>query len=70
MIFNSNKTNAVTIAPGEGRTPRSIYYDPDCVELSFPTLFGGQKRDNRHNFSYQQIAKFENLVLLTTINQL
>ena len=30
-------------APGEGRTPKSMFQDPDVEYLSFPTIFCGQR---------------------------
>ena len=38
----------ITFAPGEGQVPLSVFNDDNAEYLSFPTIFGGQKRpDNR-----------------------
>ena len=67
MTFLDNQTydkNAIlSVAPGEGQRPLSIFKDPDSEYLSFPTLFCGQKRmDNseRHvPVHYSDICKWE-----------
>ena len=56
--------NAVlSVAPGEGQRPLSIFKDPNAEYLAFPTLFCGQKRienSERHApVYYSDICKWE-----------
>ena len=46
---------------GEGYLPLGIFQDKYSEEMSFPTLFFGEKRpeDMTNNLSYQKIAKWE-----------
>ena len=58
-----DKNMIISVAPGEGQRPLSIFKDPNSEYLSFPTLFCGQKRmDNseRHvSVHYSDICKWE-----------
>ena len=58
-----DKNAILSVAPGEGQRPLSLFKDPDSEYLSFPTLFCGQKRmDNseRHvPVHYSDICKWE-----------
>ena len=58
-----DKNAVVSVAPGEGQKPLSIFKDPDAEYLAFPTLFCGKRRpDNkeRHvNVHYSDICKWE-----------
>ena len=49
----------VRFAPGEGQTPLSILFDMDAEELSFPSIYCGQKRNVSSFLSYNDIAKSE-----------
>ena len=49
----------IRFAPGEGQTPLSILFDMDAEELSFPSIYCGQKRDVSSFLSYNDIAKSE-----------
>lgn len=49
----------LTIAPGEGKRPRSMLYDEDATELSFPSIFGGQEYKVKNNLSFSKIARFQ-----------
>lgn len=42
VIFNPDCSYA--IAPGENRTPKSLIFNDDAEELSFPQIYYGQKR--------------------------
>ncbi|KAF7987983.1 hypothetical protein HCN44_004799 [Aphidius gifuensis] len=42
VIFNPDCSYA--IAPEENRTPKSLIFDNDADELSFPQIYYGQKR--------------------------
>lgn len=42
IVFDPN--NIIAIAPGENITPKSLIFDEDAEELSFPQIFYGQKR--------------------------
>ena len=59
----SDKNEVLTVAPGEGQRPLSIFRDPHSEYLAFPTLFCGQKRmDNSERHSpvyYSDICKWE-----------
>ena len=58
-----DKNVYVSVAPGEGKIPISIFKDPNAEFLSFPTLFCGQKRvenSERHvPVYYSDICKWE-----------
>ena len=58
-----DKSEILSVAPGEGQRPLSIFRDPYSEYLAFPTLFCGQKRlDNseRHtSVYYSDICKWE-----------
>ena len=49
----------LVFAPGEGITPVSIMSDKYAEELSFPTIYSGQKRQNNIKLSYNDIVKSE-----------
>ena len=55
------QNNQINIAPGEVYLPLGIFQDKYSEEMSFPTLFFGEKRpeDMTNNLSYQKIAKWE-----------
>ena len=47
-------------APGEGRTPKSIFQDTDAEYLAFPTNFCGQKqKENKYKVNYSDGCKYE-----------
>ena len=50
---------AIKFAPGEGQRPLPIMLDKDCEELSFPSVFAGQRRATPEKVSYADIAKSE-----------
>ena len=54
--------NAVlSVAPGEGQRPISIFKDPNAEYLAFPTIFCGQKRtENSKNICLFTIVIFVN----------
>ena len=58
-----DKNAVLSVAPGEGQRPLSIYRDPNAEYLAFPTLFCGQKRNDnteRHvPVYYSDICKWE-----------
>ena len=58
-----DKNTVVSVAPGEGQKPLSIFKDPDAEYLAFPTLFCGERRpDNQKryvNAHYSDICKWE-----------
>ena len=58
-----DKNAVMSVAPGEGQVPLSIFKDPDAEYLSFPTLFCGKRRlDNKEryvNVHYSDICKWE-----------
>ena len=58
-----DKNEILSVAPGEGQRPLSIFRDPNAEYLAFPTLFCGQKRDDnskRHApVYYSDICKWE-----------
>ena len=58
-----DKNEILSVAPGEGQRPLSIFKDKDAEYLAFPTLFCGEKRmDNseRHvPVYYSDICKWE-----------
>ena len=39
-----DKNDILSVAPGEGQKPLSIFKDPNAEYLAFPTIFCGQKR--------------------------
>ena len=55
------QNNQINIAPTEGYMPLGIFQDKYSKEMSFPSLFYGEKRpdDIEKNFSYQKIAQWE-----------
>ena len=59
----SDKNEVLSVAPGEGQRPLSIFRDPHSEYLAFPTLFCGQKRiDNSERHCpvyYSDICKWE-----------
>ena len=61
QTFDKNKI--VSVAPGEGQKPLSIFRDPNSEYLAFPTIFCGQKRlenSERHTpVFYSDICKWE-----------
>ena len=54
---------SITIAPGEGERPMSLYKDKNAEYLSFPSIFCGETRpdqSDRHvNVPYSDICKWE-----------
>ena len=58
-----DKNAILSVAPGEGQRPLSIYKDPHAEYLSFPSLFCGQKRlENTERYVpvyYSDICKWE-----------
>ena len=58
-----DKNEVMSVAPGEGQKPVSLFKDPDAEYLAFPTLFCGQKRvpsSDRHvPVYYSDICKWE-----------
>ena len=56
-----DKNAVISVAPGEGQRPISIFRDPHSEYLAFPTLFCGQKRgDNSERHTpvyYSDICK-------------
>ena len=47
-------------APGEGRTPKSIFQDANVEYLAFPTIFCGQRRkENQYKVNYSDVYKYE-----------
>ena len=54
--------NILSMAPGEGGKPLSIFMDKHSEELSFPTLFCGQARPDKERdvpISYSELCKSE-----------
>ena len=60
---SSDKNAILSVAPGEGQRPLSIFKDPHAEYLAFPTLFCGQTRmanTERHvPVYYSDICKWE-----------
>ena len=60
---SSDKNEILSVAPGEGQRPLSIFKDRNAEYLAFPTLFCGQKRSEnteRHvPVYYSDICKWE-----------
>ena len=58
-----DKNEILSVAPGEGQRPLSIFKDPNSEYLAFPTLFCGQKRlDNSERHApvyFSDICKWE-----------
>ena len=58
-----DKNEVLSVAPGEGQKPLSIFKDPNAEYLAFPTLFCGQKRmENSDRYVpvyYSDICKWE-----------
>ena len=58
-----DKSEILSVAPGEGQKPLSIFKDPNAEYLAFPTIFCGQKRaanSERHvPVYYSDICKWE-----------
>ena len=58
-----DKNAVVSVAPGEGQKPVSIFKDPDAEYLAFPTIFCGEKRiENSERLVpvyYSDICKWE-----------
>lgn len=48
-----------TSVAGEGHIPLSILYDKDNEELSFPTIYAGERRNLKTNMSITNIYKSE-----------
>ena len=54
----------ITFAPGEGNHPVSFFQDKDCEELSFPTVYCGERfnptnKDTKKLISYADRCKWE-----------
>ena len=60
---NFDKNEVLSVAPGEGQRPLSVFKDPHSEYLAFPTIFCGQKRlenSERHTpVYYSDICKWE-----------
>ena len=58
-----DRNAVVSVAPGEGQRPLSIFKDPDAEYLAFPTLFCGKRRPDNEERSviahYSDICKWE-----------
>ena len=58
-----DKNEVLSVAPGEGQKPVSLFKDPDAEYLAFPTLYCGQKRvpnsDRYVSVYYSDICKWE-----------
>ena len=58
-----DKNAVLSVAPGEGQRPISIFKDPNAEYLAFPTIFCGQKRrENSERLVpvyYSDICKWE-----------
>ena len=58
-----DKSTVLSVAPGEGQRPLSIFKDPDAEYLAFPTIFCGQKRtessERLTKVYYSDICKWE-----------
>ena len=58
-----DKNEVLSIAPGEGQRPLSIFKDPDSEYLAFPTIFCGEKRmentERQVPVYYRDICKWE-----------
>jgi len=57
LVDYENK--GLIIAPGEGNMPRSILYDEDSTQLSFPTIYGGYKYSPFKNISVSKMARHQ-----------
>ena len=51
----------LTFAPGEGQLPISVFNDDNAEYVTFPTIFCGQKRPDKHHIKvhYSDICKYE-----------
>lgn len=56
VLLENNPIDNICLAPGEGQSPISLLRDEDAEELSFPTIFCGQKR-NSGQLTYSRIAR-------------
>ena len=58
-----DRNEVLSLAPGEGQRPLSVFKDPDSEYLAFPTIFCGQKRisdsDRNTPVYYSDICKWE-----------
>ena len=58
-----DKSTVLSVAPGEGQRPISIFKDPNSEYLAFPTIFCGQTRvensKRRVHVYYSDICKWE-----------
>ena len=43
LMENENETRFLDVAPGENEIPKHLFYDEYAEELSFPTIYCGQK---------------------------
>ena len=57
LPINPSNNETLLFAPGEGIRPVSLLYDKYAEELSFPTIFCGQKRDFKIKFSISDLTK-------------
>ena len=60
--FIADGQQALNIAPGEGKEPLGIFFDKDCEEKAFPTIFCGQQRFKIKpvkKLTYSKICKAE-----------
>lgn len=56
-LLNAPPIESITMAPGEGQVPLSLILDKNADELSFPCIFGGNKREFKVKLTYNQIVK-------------
>ena len=58
-----DRNEVLSLAPGEGQRPISVFKDPNSEYLAFPTIFCGQKRmdnsDRKTPVYYSDICKWE-----------
>jgi len=52
-------SDAIKVAPGQGRRPMSLLMDIVADEAAYPTIYGGQKRSIPANVSVHEIWKSE-----------
>ena len=58
-ILDEYSNEGLLIAPGEGQIPRSILYDKDATELTFPTIFAGKRYKVKNKLSFSKIARVQ-----------
>ena len=57
-MFHESGYNAVTVAPGEGKTPKNILYDPDWDIKAFPDL---NSSDGKYGLYHKRPVKLNSL---------